>query len=91
MHYTLEIRTPRGEFTCSQDLRPLSYHHKEKDLAILHLLDEVGTLSMFKNLGFQLLEIENYSPKDNEVRSNVYELLYHYCTTVLFVHVLHWL
>lgn len=37
MHYTVEVRDSNGTFIIQQELLPQSYHHPEKDLAVLHI------------------------------------------------------
>lgn len=68
VHYTVELRSPDGQFITSQDLVPHSYHHQNRDLAILHMEDESKGLSHFKDLGFQLVDVENYKARVDEVK-----------------------
>ena len=47
-HYTVELRNEEGVFVTQSECHPVSYHHRTRDLAVLHLEDEVGTFKMLQ-------------------------------------------
>lgn len=51
-HYTVELRNEEGVFVTQSECHPVSYHHRSRDLAVLHLEDEAGTLKMLQELDF---------------------------------------
>lgn len=56
-HYTLEIRDDSGVFVTQVECNPVTYHHANKDLAILHLADEVENLSLLEEVGYEHTEL----------------------------------
>lgn len=61
IHYTLEVRNSQGEAVSSIDILPHSFHHRHRDLGLVHFdKDESKVLSVFKTLMFQKEDIENY-------------------------------
>jgi len=72
VYFTVELRNAdSGEMIVAGDLCPYSYHHKDKDLAILHMQVEMESLNKLKPFGFEMLDIEDYQPNDGE------ELIFH--------------
>jgi hypothetical protein len=67
VHFTAEIRMANGEMLSACDLSPVSFHHDSKDIAVLHLLDETAALNGFQQLGFKMLDIEDYKASEDEV------------------------
>ena len=57
-HYTIELRYPDGIFQTQIDLLPCTYHHKTRDLSILHVEVEDGPLKDLKDLGFDALAMD---------------------------------
>lgn len=67
IHYTLEVRNSQGESVSSIDILPNSFHHRNRDIGIVHFdKDESKVLSVFKNLMHKKLDIENYTASDQE-------------------------
>ena len=56
-HYTLEVRDQDGTFISQIECNPVTYHHQNKDLAILHLSDEVESLDFLCDTGYQVSEL----------------------------------
>ena len=56
-HYTLEVRDQDGTFISQIECNPVTYHHQNKDLAILHLSDEVESLDLLCDTGYQVSEL----------------------------------
>jgi len=55
--YTLELRHDDGVFATQNELRPVSYHHAKRDLAVLHLEDEEDALEVMNELGVDVLTL----------------------------------
>jgi hypothetical protein len=70
-YYTVELRSSTGEIFTQYDLKPIIYHHPDRDLAVLHLQSEETSLSFLKDLNFRVLDTESYLPADDE------ELIFH--------------
>jgi hypothetical protein len=67
IHYTLEVRNSQGESVSSIDILPHSFHHRTRDIGIVHFdKDESKALSVFKTLMFKKLDIEDYRVDDHE-------------------------
>ena len=56
-HYTLEIRDDAGVFISQVECNPVTYHHANKDLAVLHLADEVENLSFLEEVGYEYTDL----------------------------------
>lgn len=56
-HYTIELRNDDGTFITQTELIPRSFHHHDKDLAILHIDDESSAMKTLKRLELQPLEL----------------------------------
>jgi len=56
-HYTLELRNEEGVFVTQSECFPVSYHHRNRDLAVLHLEDEAGSFKMLQDLDFHVPEL----------------------------------
>ena len=56
-HYTVELRNEDGLFMTQSECFPVSYHHRSRDLAVLHLEDEEATIKMFEDLDFLVPEL----------------------------------
>lgn len=67
-HYTLELRSTTGEVFTSIDLLPRVVHHPDRDIAVLHIEQEIESMEFLKQLNFILLDTEEYLPADDEVR-----------------------
>jgi len=57
-HYTLEIRNEDGTFMTQSDCLPRFYMHPSRDLAVLHLEDEVSTMEVLLKIGMTVHEID---------------------------------
>lgn len=51
--YTLEIRDEDGKISAKAALSPDSFHHSNRDLAVLHLDDEISAMTMLENFGIE--------------------------------------
>jgi hypothetical protein len=56
-HYTVELRNEDGTFITQTELIPRSFHHKDKDLAVLHIEDEGSAMKLLESFEFQPLEL----------------------------------
>ena len=56
-HYTIELRNGDGTFITQTELIPRSFHHRDKDLAILHIDDESNVMKTLERLQLQPLEL----------------------------------
>ena len=56
-HYTLEIRDDTGVFISQVECNPVTYHHANKDLAVLHLADEQENLSLLEDIGYEHIDL----------------------------------
>ena len=56
-HYTLEIRDDSGVFVTQVECNPVTYHHANKDLAILHLADEEDNISLLEEVGYEYVDL----------------------------------
>lgn len=65
--YTVEIRHTDGMFLCVLDLDAAAYHHKSRDMAILHLENEQESMDTLKNFEFQPLTLAN---ANDELQAN---------------------
>lgn len=70
-YYTIELRSSTGEIFTQYELKPLIFHHPDRDIAVLHLQEEDKALPFLQRLNFQLLETETYQAVENE------ELIFH--------------
>lgn len=59
--YTAESRHDDGIFATQCELRPVSYHHGTRDLAVLHLDNEDEVLELLDEIGVDVLQL---SPVD---------------------------
>ena len=57
LHYTLEIRDDTGVFISQVGVNPVTYHHANKDLAVLHLADEQENLSLLEDIGYEHIDL----------------------------------
>lgn len=69
--YTIELRSSTGEIYTQYDLKPIIFHHPDRDIAVLHLKNEEQVLPFLKQLNFNLLETESYKAVEDE------ELIFH--------------
>ncbi len=56
-HYTIELRYPDGTFITQSELLPSSYHHRSRDIAVLHIEEEEQVLEVLHNLDFTPLTL----------------------------------
>jgi hypothetical protein len=56
-YYTLEVRDQDGTFISQVECNPVTYHHPNKDLAILHLADEAENLDLLRDTGYHVSEL----------------------------------
>ena len=56
-HYTVELRDESGVFITQSECVPVSYHHKNRDLAVLHLENEAENIAMLHDLGFNPMKL----------------------------------
>ena len=56
-HYSIELRHPSGIFETQFELIPISFHHKTRDLAVLHLINEQNVIDVLKSLKFPIFEL----------------------------------
>jgi hypothetical protein len=56
-HYTVELRNEDGTFITQSELIPRSFHHSNRDLAILHLDDENNVMKTLESLQLESLEL----------------------------------
>jgi len=56
-HYTVELRNEEGVFVTQSECFPVSYHHRNRDLAVLHLEDEAGSFKMLQELDFHVPDL----------------------------------
>lgn len=64
--YTLELRSQNGGIYTQLDTRPYIFHHPDKDIAVLHLENETSSLELIKQVNFQILDLEEYAPSEDE-------------------------
>lgn len=78
-HYTLELRDENGLFMTQSECFPVTYHHRHRDMAVLHLEDEIEAIKTFKNMDVQFPELL-LPPIHKSKRSNTQhsETLYHF-------------
>jgi hypothetical protein len=70
-YYTVELRSSTGEVFTQYDLKPIIYHHPDRDMAVLHLQNEEKSLTFLRDLNFRVLDTESYLASDDE------ELVFH--------------
>ena len=65
-YYTLEVRHDDGSFATQLELQPTSFHHKNRDVAALHLENEKDGVKLLENLGYDPLSwnFEFLHPQD---------------------------
>lgn len=56
-YYTLEVRDENGLICGTTELLPTSFHHHTRDVAILHIDDEVKALQIFEEFGVDSQEL----------------------------------
>lgn len=56
-YYTIELRNEDGTFITQTELIPRSFHHSERDVAILHMDDESNAMKTLESLELQTLEL----------------------------------
>ena len=65
--YTAEKRHDDGVFATQCDLKPISYHHDTRDLAVLHFENEDEVLELLDSVGVDVLELApSQSPRLKE-------------------------
>ena len=77
-HYTFEIRSNDGVFMTQVECLPRSYHHKTRDLAVLHITNEDRMVNELDGI-FHALKIdgENLLPSTVEITpANVSTFVY---------------
>ena len=72
-HYTVELRNEDGTFITQTELIPRSFHHHDKDLAVLHIEDESSAMKILESFEFQSLQLLN----DNSSLQNGDALVFH--------------
>lgn len=70
-YYTLEVRDEHGVFITQAECRPVTYHHSNKDLAVLHMDDEGDSLAMMKEAGYKPLSMIPHSSSSGESNGNM--------------------
>jgi hypothetical protein len=70
-YYTLEVRDEHGVFITQAECRPVTYHHLNKDLAVLHMDDEGDSLAMMKEAGYKPLSMIPHSSFFGECAVNM--------------------
>ena len=60
--YTAELRHEDGVFATQCELRPVSYHHKTRDLALLHFENEDEVIELLESVGLDILELSPPPP-----------------------------
>jgi len=72
-HYTVELRNEDGTFITQTELIPRSFHHSNRDLALLHLDDESSVIKTFESLQLESLELlDNSSTNLNKGDSLIF-------------------
>lgn len=56
-HYSLELRHSDGIFLTQSELIPVSFHHKTRDFAVMHLMNEADVVKVLTDLELQILNI----------------------------------
>ena len=83
-HYTIEMRGNDGKFICQVDCIPRSYHHKTKDLAVLHIQEEDHYINkVFNHLNIKADELLPASITITP--TNVSIMIYHHLKIVLII------
>ncbi len=67
MLLSAELRSENGVFITQLDLEPSVFHHKERDISVLHFEDEKTVLDTLKKIGGEILELNSTELKENEV------------------------
>ena len=57
-YYTAELRHDDGVFSTQIELLPRTFHHKKRDLAILHIEDEHAACEIFQSLEADALHLD---------------------------------
>lgn len=62
--YTAEVRHSDGVFATQSDLKPVSYHHPTRDLAVLHFENELEVLELMDSVGVDIL---SFTPNSSQL------------------------